>query len=84
MPLGYGYTLSALADEFSRRLPLDEQRRLGVVFRSLAHDPFRPGNYTTKDDCDRIVQNLLIDDWVITYWPDHAVRELRIAEIAQV
>jgi len=29
-------------------------------------------------------KNLLIEDWVVTYWSDHAVKELRITEVAQV
>ncbi len=46
--------------------------------------PSGEGNYAANDDTGRILQNLLLDDWVITYWPDHAVKELRITDIVQV
>jgi hypothetical protein len=31
-----------------------------------------------------VVQNLLVDDWVVTFWADHAVKELRVTEVVQV
>jgi hypothetical protein len=84
MPAGYSYVLSEAASDFAFRLPPAEQRRLAVTLRLLASQPNREGHYTANDDTGRLLQNLLLDDWVITYWPDHAVKELRIADIVQV
>ncbi len=84
MPLGYSYVLAESASDFARRLPISEQRRLALTCRALAADPFRKGDYATRDETGRILQNLLIEDWVLTYWPDHAVKEIRITEVAQV
>jgi hypothetical protein len=50
----------------------------------LANLPHRDGDYTTIDHTSRILQNLLVDDWVLTYWADDAVKELRITEVVQV
>jgi hypothetical protein len=50
----------------------------------LANLPHRDGDYTTIDHTGRILQNLLVDDWVLTYWADDAVKELRITEVVQV
>ena len=58
--------------------------RLAATCRLLAGNPFGEGDYVTKDQAGRTLQNLLIEDWVVTYWADHAVKELRITEIVQV
>lgn len=84
MPAGYSYVLAEAADDFARRLPSAEQRRLAIALRLLASNPARSGDYTTKDGSGRVLQNLLIDDWVVTYWPDHAVKEVRITDVAHV
>ena len=84
MDLGYSYVLSESAAEFAFRLPLREQRRLAGVCRDLVKSPDRAGDYGTLDPLGRRLQNLLIDDWVITFWADHATKELRITEIVQV
>lgn len=84
MAAGYSYVLAEAASEFAFRLPRAEQRRLASALRLLASQPHREGDYVTKDDAGRIMQNLLLDDWVITCWADHAVKELRITDIVQV
>jgi hypothetical protein len=84
MGLGYSYALSEQACEFAFRLPRAEQRRLARSFRLLASLPLQTGDYTTTDDAGRVLQNILIDDWVVTYWADHAMKELRVTEVVQV
>ena len=84
MATSYTYVLAETAGEFAFRLPRHEQQRLAKVCRVLASLPFPEGDYVTKDHDGRFLQNILIEDWVVTYWPDHAVKELRITEIVQV
>ena len=84
MSLGYRYVIAQQAADFALRLPPSEQQRLASACRLLAAQPFRTGDYSTRDDAGRMLQNLLIDDWVLTYWSDHAVKEVRIVELAQV
>ena len=84
MAAGYSYVLAEAASNFAFHLPRREQQRLAAVCRFLASNPAREGDYLTSDRTGRILQNLLVDDWVVTYWPDHAERELRIAEVVQV
>ncbi|MEO7412429.1 MAG: hypothetical protein ABIZ81_03660 [Opitutaceae bacterium] len=84
MAAGYSYVLAEAASEIALRLPRSEQHRLATVCRLLATTPLRAGDYATKDDTGRVLQNLLIDDWVLTFWADHAVKELRITEVVQV
>ena len=84
MASGYTYVLAEAASEYVFRLPAAEQVRLVRVLRLLADSPHRTGDYTTEDQDGRTLQNLLIDDWVITFWADHAVKELRVTELVQV
>jgi hypothetical protein len=84
MSSSYSYVLSEAASEYAFRLPSAEQMRLARILRSLANTPNRPGDYLTTGDDGRIMQNLLVEDWVVTFWADHAVKELRVAEVTQV
>ncbi|MEO5959507.1 MAG: hypothetical protein ABIR80_10340 [Opitutaceae bacterium] len=84
MSPGYIYVLGEIACDFAFRLPPRERHRLAAACRVLASQPHREGDYITRDRNGRVLQNLLIDDWVITYWADHAVKEVRVAEIVQV
>jgi len=82
MPGGYRYALSEAASEY--RLPAPEQMRLVFACRLLTNTPHRQGDYATTDETGRVLQNLLTEDWVLTYWVDHAASEVRIVEVAQV
>jgi hypothetical protein len=84
MPDGYTYALAEAASEYAFRLPRREQRRLAKVCRLLADTPHRLGAYSTTDEVGRVLQNLTVDDWVITFWTDHAVKEVRIVEVLQI
>ena len=61
-----------------------QQRRLGVILDSLKAVPLRPGDFQQRDATGRLHEVALIDDWLVTYWSDHAVRELRIVNLEQV
>ncbi|MEJ1971767.1 MAG: hypothetical protein WDM96_04510 [Lacunisphaera sp.] len=84
MPSGYSYVLSETASEFAFRLPHSEQKRLAYACRQLAQKPFSVGDYAVTDSVGRSVQNLLLDDWVFSYWADYAHKELRITDVVQV
>ena len=65
-------------------LPICEQKRLAYACRLLAQKPYREGDYAATDSVGRSVQNILLDDWVFSYWADHAHKELRITDVVQV
>ena len=84
MATGYSYVLAEVAGEFAFRLPRQEQRRLASICRQPVVDPFAEGDYIAQDHTGRVLQNLLVEDWVFTYRADHAAKDLRITEIVQV
>jgi len=50
----------------------------------IARHPFRPGHHQNLDTAGRTVENLLLQEYLLSYWPDHASREIRISEIIKV
>ena len=41
----------------------------------LADFPHRLGDYRTTDSTGRFLENLRLEGYVVTYWPDNAVNE---------
>jgi hypothetical protein len=62
-------------------LPPKRQRALANTFFELSRNPHQLGDYTTSDESGRALHYVLVDDWIIGFWADHAARELRITEI---
>ena len=43
--------------------------------------PFTPGDYTEQDEDHRELQVMVLTRVAVAYWPDHAMREVRVARI---
>ena len=54
------------------------------AFELLASDPYRPGDYREKDAEGRDMEVILVGKFLLTYWADHAVKELRIVRAESV
>ena len=50
------------------------RRRLLDILNQVASDPFRVGDLQQLDPDGRINEVLLLGDWLVTFWSDHAVR----------
>lgn len=53
---------------------------MDLLYR-LADYPTQPGDYESLDEAGRRVQHLQAGPLVVSFWADHAVRELRITDI---
>jgi hypothetical protein len=69
------------AAEFLCQLPKSRQRRALRLAQALAANPFVRSDYAVADESGREQEHLLIEDFVYTYWLDHAAHELRITDI---
>lgn len=86
MPEGSGYRshLSLEAAAFLVSLPKRKQKRVLDHADQIARQPFQIGDYQTMDAEGRVVENLLLDEFLFSYWTDHASREVRISDIIKV
>ena len=48
------------------------------IFEFLSRHPHTPGDFEERTPGGRILQVKVFENLVVTYWADHAVRELRI------
>ena len=58
-----------------------ERHRILSFLESLANDPERVGDYTERDDAGRSVQIKIVGDYALTYWVDHALKEVKVTKI---
>jgi hypothetical protein len=73
-----------LHEEAARRIvnaSRTEQRQLSVILDGLKLAPFRKGDLQELDVNDRVNEIMVIGDWLVTIWVDHAVREIRVVRI---
>jgi hypothetical protein len=45
--------------------------------RKLADDPYRRRDYQDRDNAGHILEVKILNDHAITFWADHAVREIK-------
>ena len=57
------------------------RRQLLTVLERIAADRFRTGDLQQRDLTGRAHEVVLLDDWLVTYWPDHAVKEIRVVAL---
>ena len=60
------------------------QRILYDCFRDLATHPFRQPDFFETDSSGRKVSVPSHDEWLISYWADHAIRQIVIVEVVFV
>lgn len=60
------------------------KRRLLTLLEDLKAKPFRAGDYRQQDQDGRWHEVVLLNDWLVTFWSDHAVREIRVVNLQRV
>ena len=55
-----------------------ERDKILSFLESLSNDPFKLGDYEERDDIGHSVQIKIIGDHALTYWADHAVKEVKV------
>lgn len=84
MPSDYTLSISeeVLAESVASRPGV--QRRLVTRLETLKATPLREGDYFERDSDGLLHHVLLIDDLIVTYHTDHAVRAIRILRVEWV
>jgi len=80
----YKSHLSSQAAAFLVSLPRRKQLMVLDYADQLARNPFRLSDYVLDDGTGRMVDNLVISEFLFSFWVDHAAKEVRIAEIIKL
>lgn len=80
----YHPTFSELATEFVLSLPRRRQRKIMNRARELANDPFLVSDYRLTDAEGRMIDHLLVEGVVFSYWVDHPAKLVMVTEIEDV
>ena len=59
----------------------DERNRLLRLLHELGQDPYRGGDFSERDLSRRNAEVLIFRQYAISYWADHAVKELKVIDI---
>ena len=80
----YDLVYSEQAADFLLSFERARQASLLYDLRCLASDPFVRSDYCLNDEQGRQIEHLMVADFVIAFWVDHAASELRIVDITDV
>lgn len=84
MANGYSLLYSEQAANFLLSLERGRLAALLYDLRVLANSPFLRSDYVLNDSKGRSIDPLLVEDFVVAYWADHSVGEIRIADITDI
>jgi len=77
----YRYVIDCDVAETLVRLPARQREDLIRAFRFLAANPSQRGESSFKDSTLRDIQKKQFGRWVISFWADQPVEELRIVGV---
>jgi hypothetical protein len=80
----YGYALGDEAVHAFTGLPVKTRQRFLRACDHLIRNPRQAGDYQEPGTMGRIYQLKLVDDLLITWWVDHAAREVRIVRLERI
>ena len=67
-----------------RTLGRSPRREIELFLYRLALQPGLPGDFETPAEDGRTHQVKMVGRWLVSYWIDHAVREVRVTGIEPV
>ena len=58
-----------------------QKRQISTFIDRLASNPNATGDYAETDDTGRIIEIKVVCQFAITFWTDHAAKEIKIIDI---
>jgi len=77
----YAYALGAEAVHAFTAQGVKEREKLLQIFDGVALHPFDPGDFREPGLTGREYEVKLFDDLLVTWWVDHAAKEVRIVRL---
>ena len=81
MSKGWQFILNETSVHFLLSIKSGPRQKLMRARDALASDPLKRGDFETRDATGRAVQLKVAGPFLISYWPDAFVRELRVINI---
>jgi hypothetical protein len=81
MAAAYRYVLDCDVAEDLLALPARHRDHFIRIFQELAGNPHQKGRSYFRDSSGREIQKGHFGHWLVSYWTDHAVKEVRIVGI---
>ncbi len=81
MAARFFYALDGVVLEEFLDLTVRDRRQLLKIFHQLAGNPYQKGESIFLDLSDREIQTKHFDQWQVSFWSDHAVKEVRIVGV---
>lgn len=58
-----------------------QRRQISTFIDQLGINPNTTGDYTEVDDTERLIEIKVIGQFAITFWTDHAAKEIKVVDI---
>ncbi len=84
LPRTYEVVAPLATFEVLRGLRRTDRRKIEDFLFRLSRQPSLSGDFEAPADDGRVHQVKVVGDWLVSYWPDHAVREIRLSEIEHI
>ncbi len=80
----YQYVLDRDVVEIVLSLPFRQRDEFVRIFRELAQNPYEKGENSFVDPLGREIERKRFGSWLISFWADHAMKEVRIVGIQKM
>lgn len=67
-----------------RGLNRSRRRMIEDFLHRLARQPALRGDFEAPGEDDRVHQVKIVGDWIVSYWVDHPVREIRVTSLEPI
>lgn len=79
----YAVYLRIEAAELLKSVATQNRRGIEDFVDSLSGNPFKTGDYTETDAVGRPIQIKIINNFAVTFWAYHAVKEIKVVAIVR-
>jgi hypothetical protein len=84
LPRPYEIVAPLTVYEALRSMPRADRRRVEEFLHRLARQPSLSGDFEAPAEDGRMHQAKTVGDWLVSYWPDHAVQEIRFSGLERI
>ena len=75
--------ITQVAVDTVARLRGKQKKLLADFVRALEDAPFNEGDFPERDDSGREYYTKVIQNYAVSFYPDHAVKEVKVFEIVR-